>query len=122
MAKILVIDDDPRIAELLLQILKSEKHDVIKALDGCEAEKKFKEFKPEIVITDIVMPEKEGTELIMLFKKMVPGIKIIAISGGGIIGPKSYLEVAKKIGANYTFTKPFNIDDIIKAINDLSKN
>jgi CheY-like chemotaxis protein len=70
----------------------------------------------DLVITDIVMPEKEGLETIIHIHKNNPAVPIIAVSGGARIEPGSYLDIAKQLGAKYTFTKPINRSELIAAI------
>ena len=90
------------------EVLEFEGHKVDIASNGYEAEKMFSENKHELVITDILMPEKDGLEVILDIKKMDKNAKIIAISGGGRIGAKDHLYVAMRLGANSTLTKPFS--------------
>ena len=77
------------------------------------------EEKIDLVITDLIMPEKEGIETINELRLDFPDIKIIAISGGGNIGADNYLSLAKNLGADMTLSKPFTRDDLTKAVNNL---
>jgi YesN/AraC family two-component response regulator len=79
----------------------------------------FENFKPDLVITDIIMPEKEGLETIFELRKKYPGIKIIAISGGGRISPDGYLPSAKLLGADMVFQKPLIPKEFIAAVSKL---
>ncbi len=119
MARILVIDDDIQILEMLRQTLEHEGYEVIDAHDGKEGMKLYREAPTDLIITDIIMPEKEGIETIMELKRDFPDVKIIAISGGGRIGAKECLHLAKKLGAQRTFTKPVPRQDMIKAVKEL---
>lgn len=119
MAKILIIDDDEKIVDILTKVLVGEGHQIAEANDGFSAVKNFHDFLPEMVITDMVMPDKDGTELIFQFKRECPGIKIIAMSGGGIIDADGYLEAAKEIGADAIFKKPFHIKEVTNTIKAL---
>lgn len=74
---------------------------------------------PDLIITDLIMPEKEGIEMIMELKKEAPEIPVIAISGGGRGDPGNYLEIAKAVGASYTFEKPLDWEPFIEAVNEL---
>ena len=65
------------------------------------------------------MPDKEGIETIIELKKEYPGIKIIAISGGGDHGPKDYLDIARLLGVNRTFIKPFEMNDLLESVKEL---
>ena len=81
-------------------------------------------FKPgvtDLVITDLIMPDEDGLKVIMKIREIKPGIKVIAISGGGKAGPASYLNLAKALGADAIYSKPFSINDLVLKINDLLK-
>lgn len=117
MASILVIDDDNLMRDMLIRMVALQGHDVKGAEDGWIAEKLLRDSAFDLVITDIIMPEKEGLETIMYIHKQYPTTPIIAISGGERIEPESYLQLAKTLGAHYTFSKPFNRHDFIEAIN-----
>lgn len=113
MPKILIIDDDEMIRDMLRQMLESNGYEVEDASNGTEALKKFKNNGVDLIITDIIMPEKEGIETIIEFRQLYPTVKIIAMSGGGIVGPESYLRIAKTLGADMTFSKPIDKDDLL---------
>jgi DNA-binding response OmpR family regulator len=117
--RILIIDDDDRTRKLFRKILEREKYEVTEACDGKEGIKLFRNEPADLVITDIIMPEKEGIETIMDLRKEYPEVKIIAISGGGRVEAGSYLEVAKKIGAAQTLAKPFTPDELLEAITNV---
>ena len=119
MAHILVIDDEEEIRNILRQILEGQGYTVTEASNGREGLRRFSEKPADLVITDLLMPEKEGIETIIELRHTFPGVKIIAISGGGYVGPDKYLEMAKKLGAGKTFAKPFNISDLLKAVQEL---
>ncbi|MCP4622523.1 MAG: response regulator, partial [bacterium] len=88
---------------------------------GSEGMKLFNANSVDLVITDIVMPEKEGIETIMEIRKAPGDVKVIAISGGGRQEPEGYLELAKQLGVKFTFTKPFKQDDLLGAVHELLK-
>ncbi|MFC1823307.1 response regulator [Thermodesulfobacteriota bacterium] len=119
MALILIIDDDAQIRDVLRRMLEPAGHDVIEAADGVDGIRAYREKPADLIITDLIMPKKEGVELIMELKMEFPDVKIIAISGGGRIGPETYLEVAEGFGAMRTFTKPFRIKNLLKTISEL---
>lgn len=106
MAKILVMDDEPFILLMIKKMLEKEGHEVDLALNGNDGLELFEKFKPDLVITDIIMPQKEGLEIILELRKKYPDLKIIAISGGGRVGPDGYLPGAKLFGADMVFQKP----------------
>ena len=118
--KILIVDDDDVVRQLILKILKSENYEVIQAVNGKDALNVLTEQKNiQLVITDLIMPEMEGIETINHVKKEFPHIKILAISGGGKGSPYSYLNIAKRLGADSTLSKPFVKQQLLDAINEL---
>ena len=94
MARILIIDDDVQILSMLRQTLEREGYEVVEASDGEQGEKLFREKPTDLIITDLIMPEKEGVETIKEIRSEFPETKIIAMSGGGRIGPEMYLNFA----------------------------
>ncbi len=117
LARILVIDDDDQMRDLLQAILEREGYEVIIAEDGKIGTRLFQQNLPDLVLTDLLMPEKEGIETIMDLKREYPETKIIAISGGGNhVGPDNYLKLARKIGANYALKKPFERKELLETI------
>jgi len=119
MASILIIDDDPQILDMLGQILEREGHEVVDASNGKEGLKLYRENPTDLVITDLIMPEKEGIETIMELRRHFPDVKIIAISGGGQIDAKQYLSMAQKLGVQKTFAKPVVRAELLKAVREL---
>jgi YesN/AraC family two-component response regulator len=117
--KILIIDDEPSIQKMLKRLLEKNEYDVIQAANGNEGIKKFKEYTPDLIITDLIMPEKEGLETIRELKKINPDVKVIAISGGGLNDPKMYLDLAAKFGAVKIFSKPVDNDRLLSAIKEV---
>ena len=121
MAKILVIDDDAQVLAMLRKMLEHEGYAVTTAPDGKEGIKCYREDSIDLIITDLIMPEKEGIETIMELRHDFPDVKIIAISGGGRVNPVPYLDVSKKLGAQYTFAKPVERKELLEAVRDLLK-
>ena len=119
MGRIMVVEDDKAVRELLREILKRAGHEVIAARNGKEAIALYQETPADLVITNILMPEKEGLETIQEMRRDDPDIKIIAISGGGQIGPADYLEIARRFGARRTFSKPFDRKELLAAVDEL---
>jgi DNA-binding response OmpR family regulator len=119
MARILVIDDDPQVREMIKQLLERAKYEVGVAPDGNAGVKIHQSDPADLIITDIVMPEKEGLETIMQFRRHFPAVRIIAISGGGKIGPHDYLNTAKAMGAQKTFAKPFDLLELLAAVREV---
>ncbi len=120
MTRVLVVDDDFQMREMLGVILGRKGYDVATAPDGSVAVRLQKEKPYDIVITDIIMPEKEGLETISEIRRNYPRVKIIAISGGGRNRPDGYLELAKQIGANMVLAKPFGSWEILSAVRELT--
>lgn len=119
MGRILVVEDDKSVRELLQEILGRAGHEVVAAKNGKEAIAQYKNSPADLIITNILMPEKEGLETIQELSREDPEIKIIAISGGGQIGPADYLEIARRFGAMRTFSKPFDRKELLQAVADL---
>ncbi len=119
MGRIMVVEDDKAVRELLREILKRAGHEVIAAGNGKEAIALYQDTPADLIITNILMPEKEGLETIQEMRRDDPDIKIIAISGGGQIGPADYLEIARRFGARRTFSKPFDRKELLAAVDEL---
>lgn len=119
MAKILVLDDEPAILIMIKKMLEKADYEVSVASNGKEGMRLFEMEKPDLLITDIIMPEKEGLETIFELRKKHPELKIIAISGGGRISPDGYLPGAKLLGANMVFQKPLVQKDFLNAVSQL---
>lgn len=117
--KILVIDDDEQMRILLRQVMEWAGHEVVEAENGRQGMQMQREHKAELVITDLIMPEQEGLETITTLKKEFPGTKIIAISGGGRIGPEAYLPAAQELGADRVFSKPFDVRQLATVVGEL---
>ena len=119
MARTLVVDDEETVRDMLRRALERAGHEVAEAADGNEALRVHRENPADLVVTDIIMPDKEGTELIAVLKRESPDTKVIAISGGGRIGALSYLQLAKRFGADRTFGKPFRLGEFLKAVDEV---
>jgi YesN/AraC family two-component response regulator len=119
MYDILIVDDEPMIREGLKVSLDMEGHKTATAADGNEAMKMVGLTKPQLIITDIIMPESDGIEVICNVKESNPEIKILAISGGGRISAKDHLKIAKQLGATGILAKPFSTEELICEINKL---
>lgn len=119
MANILVIDDDDDVLVLISTVLKRFKHTVHALSDGRQALEIHKKEPIDLIITDILMPEVDGIEVIRKFRREYPQLKIIAISGGGWTEPQQFLAMASRLGADATFNKPFEWDKLVETVNDL---
>jgi YesN/AraC family two-component response regulator len=119
MKKILIIDDEASFLKMLKKLFEKNGYEVIGARDGNQGIKLFKEHSPDIIITDLIMPGKEGLETIREIKALNASIKIIAMSGGGVGNPEMYLEIAKKFGAQHSFRKPINNETLLLTVKKL---
>ncbi len=120
MNKVLVVDDESSIRDMIKVMLESSTLQVELAENGINALKVLANNDIDLVITDIVMPQENGIDLIMDMKKKYPNTPVIAISGGGgIEGRFDYLEIAKLVGANHILEKPFSQDVLCKVVADL---
>jgi DNA-binding response OmpR family regulator len=116
MAKIYVFDDEPSILLMIKKMLEKAGYEVDVALNGKEGMELFKKNVPDLLITDIIMPEKEGLETILELRRKYPELKIIAISGGGRISPGGYLPGARLLGADMVFEKPLDQKEFLHAV------
>lgn len=116
MSRILVIDDEPDFRQMVRRMLEAEGHEVIEAENGNVGLAKFRALSPDIIVTDIFMPEKSGYETIVEIREQNPDIRIIAISGGGGIAAGDFFLSAKQAGANQTLAKPFRSRQLIEAV------
>jgi DNA-binding NtrC family response regulator len=119
MAYIIVIDDDEQIRDLICDLLEDAGHQVMSASDGTMGLEMLRQGTADLVITDMFMPDKDGTEIIMDIFEEFPKTKIIAISGGGNIKNVDYLELARNLGAVKTFQKPFSLDEFKAAVEEI---
>lgn len=117
---LLIIDDDIFFRELIKDILNDYPINIIEAANGEEGLDTLKKEPIHVVITDIIMPEKEGLESIIEIIQKYPGVKILAVSGGGASGTTYYLEMAQSLGAHETLAKPFDNKALIDKINLLT--
>ena len=121
MVRILVVDDEDLVRFSVRQMLEDEGHQVEEAGDGVEGMAKVEAGPLDLLITDIVMPRKEGLETIAEAKQMRPDLRVIAISGGGPVGQFDYLELAKQFGADAVLAKPFKKQELIAVVNTVLK-
>jgi DNA-binding NtrC family response regulator len=121
MARILIIDDESQIRSMLRLMLERVGYDVIEAADGMEGIKQYRDNPADLIITDLIMPNKDGIGTIIELKKEFPQVKIIAMSGGGVNRPEGYLDGAKKLGATRTLTKPIDRDEMLNAVRETLK-
>src|SRR3989338_5936637 len=116
MAKILLVEDDDLVRDMLTQVLHRASHDVFCASNGEEATEYLQREKPDLMVTDIIMPKKSGITLISEVKHRHPNLEIIAISGGGRLDPTGYLDLSESLGASVSFEKPIDNTALLMAI------
>ena len=119
MPVVMIIEDDRELREMLRTALLRKEYTVIEADNGREALVNFKPGVTDLVITDLLMPEEDGLKVIMMMRELKKGIRVIAISGGGKAGPGNYLALAKTLGADAVFSKPFAVNDLVSRIEEL---
>jgi len=119
MPHVLVIDDDEQYLFLLKAMLGRSGYEVSVAHGGKQGIEICESIHVDLVITDVVMPEMEGLEVIMELKQRFSGVKIIAISGGGSNNPGNYLNLATGFGAHSTLTKPFRRVELLETVEEL---
>ena len=117
MARILVIDDEELARFTLREILEAAGHEVVEATNGNEGTASQRANPCDMVITDMIMPEKEGLETIVELKGAYPDLKVIAISGGGRTRNLDFLQLAGELGADQVIVKPFSEDELMKGVN-----
>ncbi len=119
MAHILLIDDDSKLRTLIRRILENAGYEVAEAANGRIALDMQRENPADLIITDIFMPEKEGTEFIMDIGVEFPEAKVIAMSGGGNVADVDFLKLAENLGALKTFQKPFDHEEFLATVKEL---
>lgn len=122
MRSVLIIDDEAPIRKVLRKALEMEGYKVMDAADGSEGIDLYRKHPTDLVLTDILMPEKEGLETIMAFRRDFPEVTIFAMSGGGLINSDSCLGMAKSFGAARVYTKPLKIEGLLEDIEEHLNN
>lgn len=119
MARILLVDDDSQLLSILKTVLNLEGHEVFLASDGVEALHLIDAGPFDVVLTDLIMPDKEGLEMIQEIRAGRPDLKIIAMTGGGYGSAATYLSWARAFGVQQTLMKPFSREELLVAIREL---
>jgi CheY-like chemotaxis protein len=119
MARILVIDDEELVRFTIKKALEKAGHEVVEAVNGNDGIEVYKNSPVDLIITDIIMPQKEGVETIVELRRDDPDVKIIAISGGGRTGNTDYLQLARDFGARHVLRKPFGRQELLVAVQDV---
>jgi len=116
MARILVIDDEDSIRRMLRIVLEQSGHEVLEAGHGKEALRLQQISPADLVITDLLMPEQDGIEVIMALRLEAPQLKVIAMSGGGRFKQTELLRMAGPLGAIAILRKPFDLDAMLETV------
>ena len=116
MATILIIDDEDLVRLSVSKILENEGHSVTEAATGQAGITMARTNPPDLLITDIFMPDKDGLEIIRELHLENPDLKILAMTGGGRTGGFDFLPQAKALGAHVTLNKPFQLEDLLSAV------
>jgi DNA-binding response OmpR family regulator len=116
---VLIVDDEELLREAVRLALEQDGHEAIEAEDGFAALRLFGEHQPDVVVTDLIMPQKEGIETIRDLRKRYPHAKIIALSGRGGISLNANLERARMVGADAALLKPCDFDELRETVRGL---
>lgn len=119
MTRILVIDDEESVRTVLRQMLEKEGYEIEDAENGAVGLKLLHAHLPDLIITDLFMPEKEGIETMIEVRKHFPQVKIIAISGGGRTGKLDLLPMSESFGAQRTLAKPFERKELLETVKEV---
>jgi CheY-like chemotaxis protein len=116
---VLVVDDEPGIRMLAVRALRGAGCTAYEAANGNEALRVLETTAIDMVVIDLIMPEREGIETIVEMRRRWPALKVIAMSGGGRIGPDTFLDLAEGLGADVTLRKPLNFQALIVQVHAL---
>ena len=114
--RVLLIEDEDAVRKVVRMMLERDRHEVTEAGNGRLGLEQLKSGAFDLVITDIIMPDMEGVETVMTVRRQHPGVKIIAMSGGGRTGNVDFLSAAAKLGASATLQKPFTRSALTAAL------
>ena len=118
MPEILLVEDDRAVRDLLYTQLVAAGYEVQVAADGTDGLRTYRDRRPDLVVTDLIMPEMEGIQMMRELRRENPGVRVIAISGGGRGSANTYLQLAEKMGAVNTLEKPVRQDTLLAAVED----
>ena len=114
--RVLLIDDEPMVRKIVRKMLERAGHDVVDVENGRAGFEQLERAAFDLIVTDIIMPEVEGIEVLTTVRQRHPSITVITMSGGGRTGNIDFLDVAKKLGAAATLQKPFTYGALLEAI------
>jgi DNA-binding response OmpR family regulator len=113
---VLVIDDDSAVRATLAVVLEEHGYRVFQSENGQTGLAAFRAHNPDLIVTDIVMPVKEGLQTIIDIRRERPGMRIIALSGGSRRGRHDFLDIARELGAWDVIVKPFDVEDFLARV------
>lgn len=119
MKKILVVDDEDAIRSMISVVLKAHDREFVEASNGTEAKQLIESSSFDLVISDVIMPDCDGIELVMSIRQKRPSLPVIIMSGGGRVQAVHYLNLAEKLGAARVFEKPFDTAALRRAVAEL---
>ncbi len=119
MARIILVDGDDQLRTVLALVLERAGHTVTAVPDGSRGLAAYRAAPADLVVTDLVMPEREGIETIMELRTEFPDVRVIAISGGGRHPGTDYFQLASRLGASRVLSKPFTNQEILTVIDDV---
>lgn len=120
MTTVLIADDDDNVRYALSKLLRKAGYDVVEARNGKEACKLLIKAMPDVLVTDIVMPEQDGMGLFNTARELNPSIPVLVVSGGGNVVGLDFLSLAQTMGANATLCKPFDNDEFLSVVANLA--
>ena len=119
MKNILLVDDEEMIRQMVRAVLSDPTYSITEASNGVDAQELIRNREFDLLITDVIMPDCDGIELVMAVRKEQPYIKVIVMSGGGRVQAHHYLDLAEKLGATRMFEKPFSTTEFQSAVREL---
>jgi two-component system chemotaxis response regulator CheY len=116
---VLLVDDDLAVQDAIEMMLEAEGYRVVTADDGRQALAAYPEVRPDLVITDIIMPNETGLAVLAGIKRMNPAAKVIVMSGGGRTTNIDFLDMAAELGASVVLDKPCDPDELLGTVGRL---
>lgn len=114
--RVCVIDDDDLICDHIAALLTPAGYEVVCADSAKAGLALIAEHRPDVVLVDIIMPDKDGVEVIAEIRRLWPDLRIVAMSAGGQVGPTLYLQIAQTMGAHACLTKPLSLTELTEAL------